>query len=273
MPYPRNLQQYTTPGFYREVPASWERRLREISPIASNLDHLRFRCFDANDSWICPERDQWVLYTAKPLAMVEKDRASQFARHWSELPITEQAGRRVVVSDYQHFMWHSQGVYVLPFLILQGEWGGTPAKYTANEKAFLKSSNCLDEEFPIGSFPACAFDERAVKQITLRDRLLRLSNNYDALEKADRPDALKRVDEAAETLSRRTYLDTWSEMQGPAKEFMGRFLHTSAASQELPAAPEGLGDVLSQWKYHFVEFGTLIGADVAGQRNVQIAVR
>lgn len=279
MPYSRSLQAFTPPEFYRDAPADWVVRLREIAPELPNLDTLVFRYFDPTEpdgtdkGWLHSERGQWALYSAKPIRMVDKERAKQFEQHWSEVPIEQQAGLRSVVSDYQHFMWHSKGLYVKPFLILQGPWGGTPAVYTPKEVAFLQASGCLDEPFPVGSFPACPFDERVVKQITLRDRLLQCSNSYEDLAKMDTPEYKRGEDEAAQLHKRQTYLDTWKVMIGPSVEFMKSFIHTKEADRVLPRAPEGTGNTVGQWRDHWLEHGSILGANPAGQRRVSMLVR
>lgn len=279
MPYALSLQQYTPPEFYREFPEAWARRLAEVAPEIPGLDRLIPRWFeptnpDGSDrGWNNADRGQWMLYTAKDIRFVEAERAAQFAKHWSELPTGEQEGRKAVVSDYQHFIWHTRGLYVKPFLVLQGPWGGTPAKYTEAEVAFLQASNCLDEPFPLGSFPACPFDERVVQQIGLRDRLLKVANSVSALEKLDTPDAMRAATDAAMRLKRETYLDTYKIMIQPAVEFMSSFLRTKEADRVLPRAPEGTSAAVAQWRDHWVEHGSIIGAKVAGQRRVQMAVR
>jgi len=280
MPYARALQRFTRRGFYFEPPREWVRRLREISPELPNLDHLVFRRFDGeedgNGSWPCKEareRGVLALYAAKPIAMVEKERAKQFDRHWSELAEEFQAGRRACVSDYQHFMWHSRGLYVRPFLILQGEWGGTPAKYTEKERAFLKASHCEHEPFDIGLFPPIPFDERVVRQITLRDRLLQVSNSYGALEELDTSEGLGREFDEAEQVRRETFLDTLAVMNQPAVEFYKQLYTSSqtskrshAAESQLPPAPAGLSDTLAKWKDHFLQTGQWLHGTPAPQR-------
>lgn len=274
MPYDRSLQRFTPAEFYREPPPEWERRLREVSPILPSVDHLVFRWFeptnpDGSDrGWNHNERGQWMLYAAKPIRMVEKDRASQFEKHWSELDAMQQEGRKAMVSDYQHFMWHSRGLYVKPFLVLQGAWGGTPAKYTEREIAFLQASDCLDEPYPLGFFPACPFDERTVKTIALRDRLLQCANDYDALAKLDTADAMKAETDAAQLHKRQTYLDTWKVMIEPSAEFMKSFLRTKEADRVLPRAPEGTAKAVAQWRDHWLEHGSILGASPAIHRKV-----
>lgn len=278
MPYARSLQAYTPPEFFREAPVEWTRRLREISPEMPNLDRLVFRWMeptnpDGSDrGWQYNERGQWALYTAKPISMVDPERAEQFRLHWSELPTEQQPGREAMVSNYQHFMWHSQGLYVKPFLILQGEWGGTPAKYTEQETAFLEGSGCFSEPFPYGLFPACPFDERTVKQITLRDRLLTVSNSYGALEKLDTADAIRDAQDAATILKRQTAMDTWRQMIQPSVEFMKLKGSTKQVASELPPAPKGLADTVARWKDQWIQHGSFPSVGPAPQKRLQVAV-
>lgn len=279
MPYQASLHHYTLPEFFREPPREWSQRLAEIAPEMPNMDRLVFRFMEpthpdgTDKGWQHPERGQWVLYSAKDIRLVERDRAAQFEKHWSELFTEgEQEARKAIVSDYQHFMWHAKGVYVRPFLILQGEWGGTPAKYTEKEIAFLQASGALDEPFPVGSFPACPFDERTVKMIAMRDRLLQCSNSYEAVAKLDTAESMRNETEEAQRHKRATYLKTWSEMMQPSVEFMQRFIFTKEADRVLPRAPEGTADAVAQYKEHWLEHGVWIGAGVAGQRQVQVSV-
>jgi hypothetical protein len=260
MPYDLSLQAYTPPEFYREAPESWVTRLRDVSPVRSDVAHLVFRWFEPHVSWNWSDRGMWVLYSATPKHLVTKERAEQFRLHWSELPSGEQHGRQAVVSDYQHFMWHTQGVEVRPFWILQGQWGGTPAKYTERERRYLDASDAVSEPYPIGFFPACAFDARAVNLIAQRDRLLQAGNNLDRLAAMERPEWLKAEDEAAERLHRETYLDTWREMMRPSVEFMGSYLRKSEADHVLPRASRETANAVSQWRDHFIETGHVIGA-------------
>jgi len=208
----------------------------------------------------------WLLHSATPKHLVTKERAEQFALHWSELPKERQVGRQAVVSNYQHFAWHTMGVEVRPFWILQGPGGGTPAKYTERERRYLDASDAISEPFPIGFFPPCPFDERAVNLIVQRDRLVQAGNNLDALEKMDRPAWLKVEDDAAERVHRETYLDTWREMMRPQVEFMGSYLKKSEADHTLPRATKEMANAVSQWRDHFVETGHVIGATPARTR-------
>lgn len=278
MPYARSLQTYVLPEFYADAPSSWARRLDDISPAMPNLDRLVFRKFEPTEpdgsdrGWGNSDKPQWVLYTAKPIRMVDAERATQFEKHWSEVPEAQQAGLQGVVSDYQHFMWHARGLYVKPFLILQGQWGGTPCKYTRQEEAFLKGSGAMFDPYPLGMFEAIPFDERVVKQISLRDRLLQVSGSYERLERMD-TSASKRLDEeTAEYLKRETVLDTFREMIQPSVEFLKSWKARQEVQSTLPRAPAGLSDTLSQWKDHYRETGQWMKSLPASQRRVQVAI-
>lgn len=274
MPYALTLQEYTKPEFFAEAPESWESRLREISPVLPHLEHLGFRKFEARPDWATsefnhqPDRPMWAVYTRRPKQLVSTERAEQFRLHWSELPIEGQAGRRALVSNYQHFMWHSAGVEVRPLWFLQGEWGGTPAMYSQRELAYLRASAAATEPFGPGMFTPCVFDERAVRGLLERDRLVKACGRFDELERMDRSGALKSEDDAAELLFRETYLDTLSVLMAPAVEFMKSNIGKTEVSAALPPAPEGLANTLATWKDVFKETGRMPGVGTAPMRKV-----
>lgn len=280
MPYARSLSEYVLPEFEAQAPDSWERRLREISPILSNTSHLRFRKFEARADWsespfnLQPDRPLWALYTCLPIRLVEPLTAGGFQKHWSEQPTAgEKVATRAMVSDYQHFMWHVHGLYVKPFWFLQGDWGGTPAKFTDRERRYLEASGEEAIPAPPGTFTPCPFDERAVAQIVARDRLVQAGNRFDALEKMDRPEYKKAEDDAAELVYRETVLEHLAAMAAPAAEFMKsqlakREIDAAVVSGLMRPAPDGLPNVLATWKDVFRETGQMIGATAPLQRKV-----
>ena len=270
MPY--SLQQFYRGEWERRPPEGWEVRLREISQITDRMSHLRLRWNEPYAHWFEPNRGQWSIYVATPRHLVEASRAAQFLLHWSELPEDQQEGRKACVSSYQHFMWHTHGVEVLPFWILQGSHGGTPAKYSRREKRYLDAMNAVSEELPLGFLPACAFDEQSVKAIQHRDRLVQAGMRFDELEKMDRPEYLKAQDELAEQEHREVFLDQWIETMKPQADFMRHWLQRSENRESLPAAPDGLASTLSQYKDQYIATGALIGAKVASSRKLQVAV-
>ena len=256
----------------KEPPPEWERRLREVSPVTDALSHLRFRWRDPQPHFLNPDEGQWELYACTPKPMVHPSRAEQFAVHWADLPKAKQAGRKAFVTTYQFHMWHHQGVDAKRFWVLQGEWGGTPAAYTQREKRVLDASNAISEEFPIGFFPACPFDERVVQAVLRRDRMLKYGNNLDELVKQNRPDRLKAEDDLAEKEFREKFLDEWYATIQPQAEFMKSYLRKSESEDTMRKATRQEADAVSQWKDHFVETGIVIGAGGVGNRAVQVAV-
>lgn len=279
MPYPKTLQAFTRPEFYEEAPAEWERRLREISPITPNMAHLGFRKFAPREDWrespwnTQPDRPLWAIYTRTPKHLVTPEKAECYRLHWSEVPTTEQVGHRAIVSDYQHFMWHVHGVEVFPLWFLQGEWGGTPAKYTRRETRYLDASGASSVPFAPGTFTPCVFDERAVRGLLQRDRLLQACNRYDELEKMDRPAFKKAEDDAAELLFRETYLDTLSVLMAPAVAYMKSSIGKAEIAEEVRAnrmkpAPDGLANTLAQWKDVWKSTGTMLGVGLAPSKKV-----
>ncbi len=285
MPYPLSLQSYTKPEFYEPAPQSWEDRLREISPVTSNMAHLGFRKFEARPDWSKspfndqPDRPLWAVYTRTPRAMVSSDRAALFEKHWSEVPNEgDQVALRTLVSEYQFFMWTTQGVDVFPLWLLQGEWGGTPMKYTKRETAYLRGSGAETAPYGPGLFTPCPFNERAVQGILARDRLLKASNRYDELEKMDRSEAKKAEDDAAELLYRETYLDSLSVLMAPSVEFMRsqlakRQIDDAVAAGHMRPAPTGLANTLATWKDVWRQTGTMPNASTVGKQKVQVAVK
>lgn len=291
MPYPLSLQAYCLPEFYAVAPESWERRLREISPKSNNGSFLGFRKFeplaehdpripawaaDPRGDWTFADRPIWAIYRHTPKHLVTKDVAADFERHWSEIPLypesdypeSAQVAHRRYVTDYQHFMWHSAGVRVTPFLLLHGPGGGLPMKYTAREKAILRGVGAPDEPLSIGLLPACPFDERVVQHILKRDRLIQAGNRFDELEKQNRPEWKKAEDDAAELLYRETVLDSLAEQAAPAVEYMKSQRFAKEAADYLPPAPKGLPNTLATWKDVFLQTGQMIGTGAPRQQKI-----
>lgn len=275
MPYSRRFSEFVLPEFEAQAPELWERRLREISPVVDNLAHLGFRKFEARPDWsespfnAQPDRPMWAVYTRTPRKLVHPDKAAAMEKHWSEFATEGErvAHRLAVASSYQHFMWHSAGVLVHPFWLLQGEWGGTPMKYTDRERRVLDGAGKDSIPAPPGCFTPCVFDERAVAGITKRDRLIQAGNRLDELEKMDRPAAKKAEDDAAELLYRETVLQTLDELNAPAAEFMKSQQFKKEAEDVLRPAPAGLGNALAKFRDHYKETGHWLDASMPSLRK------
>ncbi len=272
-----SLTDFALEEFSRPAPVEWQRRLREISPISPAVSHLRFRfrsqVHNPGIQWLHPDEEGvWEIYACTPKHLIDADRAEGFRLHWSELPKAQQIGRRAIVSSYQHYMWHTHGVEAMRFWVLQGPWGGTPATYTPLERRTLDAAGMLSDPFPLGLFPSVPFDERAVKLVLARDRLLKAGQNLDALKKMDSAEALAMADVEAEQAFRTVTLETWSQMMAPAAEYLGTYLGKKAyGEQDLPKPAKDAGS--SAWRESFLEHGSVPNAGIASTRATQILVK
>lgn len=248
----------------KPVPESWERRLRQISPIVDKTSHLRFRWRQATE--------QWELYQCTPITALSDDRIQQLTQHWSELPTDQQMGRKLFVSEYQHFMFRTHKVEASRFWVLQGNHGGTPAAYTDREERLLKAMNEPTETPPPGLLPYAPFDERAVKAIVARDMLVRYDGNIERMLKACDSEEMQKEAEETEKAFRRTFLKWWREEMAPLSEFMKWYLRTTESDQTLAKATPETANAVTEWKDHYIETGTVLNARTAGSTKRSVAV-
>lgn len=249
-------------------PFPWLQRLREISPITDRTSYL-------HPHWI--EREEcWVLEDCMPAQMLTKDTLTQLSTHWSALPKGRQMGRRRFVSEYKFWMFQTYRVEARPFWCLQGSKyiiGGTPISFTDREERVLEALGRPCEPVPVGILPNVPFDERVVAAILARDRLLKVGGNLDALEKQNRPDALRAADEETERQYRKQVLAWNREANGPASEFMQWFAHQKEADRVLPRRAVGSANDPTDWQDHYVETGTMLGATMPNSRQIQVVVK
>lgn len=231
----------------KPVPDGWEQRLREISPIVDRTSHLRFR-------WRASV-EQWELYACQPAHLLAPDRCEQLAVHWSELPPSQQMGRKTFVTEYQHYMFRTYKVEARRFWVLQGEHGGTPATFSDRECRILEAMNESSDVPPLGCFPYAPFDERAVKAIQARDKLLQAGNDLDRLERQRRPDQMKAMDDETEKAHRKAFVEWHSKECQPMAEFMKWYHRQAEAVTTLAPAPSGLNNAVSQWRDTYIEHG------------------
>lgn len=246
----------------------WLTRLREVSPVSEAIDFLWPRWRE--------ESEEWWLYRAVPLAIMDPSRILQYQTHWSELPTSEQFGRRRFVTEYQFWMFHTHRLDVTPFWILQGSRtviGGTPYSFTERERRMLEAEGLEGAEpIPPGTLPQVPFDERAVAAIRQRDRLIKAEGDLERLKRENRAETLRAEDALAEQDYRKTFLKYHRERMAPQAAFMDWFTKQKVSQMALPAAPEGLASRLAHWEDDFVQTGDL-GGGTATSRKIQIAVR
>lgn len=252
----------------REPPPEWTRRLRELSPIVELTSHLRFRWRD--------DFEQWWLYQCTPVTALDADRIAQLSVHWSLLPTSAQMGRRRFVTEYQFWMFHTHCVDARPFWILQGSdvvTGGTPYSFTDREQRILEAANEVAEPVPPGTLPNIPFDERVVRAIQARDRLLKFGGSLEQMLKANRPDAITADEAETERAYREAFLKWHRTTNAPSAAFMGWYTRQKESRDTLTPAPKGLADQLANFRDHFIETGVIAGAGVPASRSLQIAVK
>lgn len=249
----------------QQPPDGWEARLRVISAIVDRTSHLRFR-YRASV-------EQWELYECTPAHLLSAGRVEQLTQHWSELPPSQQIGRKRFVTEYQHYMFRTYKVEARRFWVLQGKQGGTPATYTEREQKLLESVGESGDVPELGMFPACPFDERAVHAILARDNLLKAGYDLDVLEKSRRPDALKAQDDQNEKDYRKAFLGWWYQEMQPMSEFLKYYHRQQDAQMTLAPGTAEISNAVTKWRDHFIETGIVLNAELPSSKAVQIAVR
>jgi hypothetical protein len=252
----------------REPPPEWTTRLRECSPIVEQTSHLRFRWRD--------DFEQWWIYQCTPVTALDPDRIAQLSVHWSELPTSEQMGRRRFVTEYQFWMFQTHRVDARPFWILQGTdvvQGGTPYSFTDRERRILEAANEPGEPVPPGTLPNIPFDARVVTAIQARDRLLAFGGSLDRLLKANRPDALVADEAETERKYREAFLTWHHTNNAPSAAFMAWYGKRKESTHVLRPAPVGLANRMADFRDRFIETGVIDGAGVPSSRALQIAVK
>lgn len=202
------------------------------------------------------------MYEALPIALLSPGRITQLSTHWSALPKAEQQGRKTFVTEYQFWMFQRNRVDARRFWVLQGSQfvtGGTPYSFTDRERKILEASHEEVEPIPPGTLPNIPFDERVVRAILARDRLLKAGGDLDLLEKGNRPENLRREDEQLEQDFRREFLN-WHHTQNlPKAEFMAWYTRKKESERTLPPAPRRLADAMAEWRDRYIETGHMVG--------------
>jgi hypothetical protein len=252
----------------KQPPPEWTTRLREFSPIVDKTSHLRFRWRE--------DFEQWWLYQCTPVTALDADRIAQLSVHWSTLPTSEQMGRRQFVTEYQFWMFHTHRVDARPFWILHGSefvTGGTPFSYTDHERRILEAMDEPGEPVPPGTLPNIPFDERVVRAIQARDRLLKFGGSLDRMLKSNRPDALLADEADTERAYREAFLTWHNTTNKPVAEFMGWYTKRKESRHTLPPAPAGLANRMADFRDRFIETGDIRGAGVPASRTLNVAVK
>lgn len=179
----------------RPVPAEWERRLREISPVSEVHSWLALK-------WH-PAIERWFVYEMVPDAFIDTGfRAELQGEHPHQL---EEWAR--IVTPYQWEMYRQHKVHARPCWIIQGTHGGHKVAFDAIDQELLRAMGKPTSPPEFGSLPYAPFDERVVKQLVERSKLVQAKNNLaDFRRKHGTTDAHKRTYRDALEQARERYV-------------------------------------------------------------------
>ncbi len=203
-----------------------------------------------------PAVERFTVYECVPAALLPEERAVQLATHWSDLPRSRWMGRKMLVSDLQHYWWHADRVDARRLWVLQGldheDWGGTPARYTEIERAQLAAVGAETTPPAPGSLPYQPFDERHVRQLRARDRLARAASLLEAARRDGD------VVTEAEKAYRKAFLGWWRDAMAPKAAFLEWYTKQGEAEFTLRKASKAEANAASVWDDHYLETGEVL---------------
>lgn len=207
-------------------PAEWETRLRALSPVSQEHSWLY-------GAWLNIAQ-RWVLYECVPYSLIPEGKRVQLmgTPYW-EMPKHLRAGRKQAVTAFQWEMYRTHKVWARPFWVIQGNAGGTPAKYTEIEEAILQAKGESTEPPEPGSLPFAEWDTRVESQIRARDRLTKMQSRLDRIRATADTDALKAEQVMAEEMFRKEFWSWFEERMQPQAEFWAWYSAREEA-QHLP---------------------------------------
>lgn len=242
--YGRPTVSTTTPLDYTRgiqdrhpFPREWMAQLRAISPESLQHSYLIPGWLQGSEK---APVERWVLYEAIPDPLIPPDMRELLAGtpYW-KMPKGRQHGRRTMVSAYQYDMYRKHRVWVRPFWCLQGENGGTPARYSEMEEAILRGENQPTDPPAPGSLPFAPWDGRVEREIQKRDVLYKLGMSIDRLRKGADNEQLKAETAAAEKEFRKRFLGWFSNRLEAQAEFLTDYSRKSEAEFQLrPPTPD-----------------------------------
>lgn len=242
-----------------DVPDAWETALRAISPITSAHSYLTFKWEHVlgrvKGRW--QDRSRWVLYECQPAwAIAPGLRALLEAPPPRLLPPGQAYARRQFVDDWAHEYYRLHRVFARPFWVLQGRNGGTPAGYALREQEILRALGEPVDPPPVGTLPYAPFDDRAVRQILMRDQLLRAEMDLDALVETGRVGrATKREEEEAARAHRVAFVSWFKGTLAPGADFLTWYTRRSEADRTLRNATRAEMAAAIDFEPQYVETG------------------
>ena len=233
-----------------QPPAEWIATLKRLSPRSDTASWLWLDWLEIGQ--------RWVLYEMMPYPLVPESKRLQLGGtpYW-ELPKHLRAGRKQAVSAYQWEMYRRLKCWARPFAVIQGNDGGTPAKYSELEEAILQAQGHDTEPPEAGSLPYAPFDGRTERFIQGRDRLWKMNQRIETLRASGDNEALKAETDAAEAMFRKEFWSWWKDTMQPQAEFWAWYSAQDEATSVARRATENEQKAAELAEDTFLETGNL----------------
>jgi hypothetical protein len=198
------------------VPKEWLYRLAVIAPPSLTAAWLAF-------GWL-EKVERWIIYECIPQGLIPPGKREQLGGtpYW-KMPETLRVGRQQMVSAFQWEMYRKHQVWARPFWCLQGQHGGTPARYSEMEEALLKATGQETSPPAPGALPYCGFDGLAEQQLRARDRITKAGGSLDRIKRSGSSAVMLAETAEAERAFRETWYAWWKETMQPQVDFLDWF--------------------------------------------------
>lgn len=250
-----------------EIPKGWTEALREFSPISETVPWLSLRWFPMRRvrNGAVVDAGRWILHDCHHESQIDPTRTDILDLLRAERPSSirdplARKIRRLHVSDYQWEMYREYRVWAKEYWVIQGSHGGHPTQYRAHEVKWLQAMGLPQDPPALGALPYAPLDQRVFRELRQRDRLLKYGS-LEALNRANRPDAIQREWDEAEKAFRQKHWAMQHEASAAQADFLDfytRSSHTATDCREtIPAmSPEQLR-ATERAEETYVETGTV----------------
>lgn len=248
-----------------EFPREWYQRLREISPITPVISWLEPRWFpmrleNGGDG------GRWLLYECAPVRSLPISQRldiedmlggvpPRFMDTSTESKRRSKAVRLMFADDWQCEMYRLHDVWARQLWILQGDTGGHPLQYEEAEQKILQLHGYPTDPPAVGELPFAPFDERVVRQMQRRNRLIQVGNDLHELKRTATGAAVESEWADAQKDYRRQYVQFLEDQQQPQVEFLKDFSRTTECRGIIPAMSRGEMDAADQAKDLYIDTG------------------
>lgn len=251
----------------REVPPEWEALLRSISPVSTVVPwlsiwwhpHVR-ESEPGKGDW--HDGGRWLLHECVPFDMLDDREKLSLLPMFLGPPACRLSpgaayARRLRVNDYQYQMFRSHRVYARQLWIIQGTQGGHPTVYQEPERKLLKLRNLPTDPPALGELPYAPLDNRVIRQMLHRNRLIQFGNDLHAWRMSGTHAAYDRDWAEEQRQYRIAYLDWLCTTVEPEVEFWQANSWKKEIREVIPAASREAMNAASQFKDLFIDTGVV----------------